>query len=124
MATRGTQADHCDCQVIHEDIVRKVKKLLPEDEQLFELAELFKVFGDSTRVRIISTLLHSELCVCDIGALLGMNKSAISQQLRVLRQSRLVKSRRSGKIVFYSLDDKHIGGIFKQGLAHVNEVTQ
>jgi len=124
MATHGLEAERCDCPVIHEDVVRKVRKRLPKEELLFELAELFKVFGDSTRVRIISALLHSELCVCDIGALLGMSKSAISHQLRILRQSRLVKNRRDGKIVFYSLDDKHVEGIFRQGLAHVSEDTQ
>ncbi|MCL2190667.1 MAG: metalloregulator ArsR/SmtB family transcription factor [Treponema sp.] len=118
------EADRCDCPVIHEDVVKKVKKRMPREERLFDLAELFKVFGDSTRVRIISALLHEELCVCDIGALLGMSKSAISHQLRILRQSRLVKNRRDGKIVFYSLDDKHVEEIFRQGLAHVSEDAQ
>ena len=113
--------DKCDCTVIHEDIVKKVKKRLLGEELLFELAELFKVFGDSTRVRIISALLHSPMCVCDIAVLLGMSKSAISHQLRVLRQTRLVKYRRNGKVVFYSLDDRHVGAILKQALAHVNE---
>ena len=124
MATHHAETDRCDAHAIHEDDVRKVRKLLPKEELLFDLAELFKVFGDSTRVRIIGALLHSELCVCDIGALLGMSKSAISHQLRILRQSRLVKNRRDGKIVFYSLDDKHIEGIFEQGLAHVSEVAR
>ena len=114
-------ADRCDCTVIHNDIVTKVKRRQPDTELLFDLAELFKVFGDSTRVRIISALLHSEMCVCDIAALLGMSKSAISHQLRALRQTRLVKYRREGKVVYYSLDDKHIGAIFRQGLAHVSE---
>jgi len=113
--------ERCDCSVIHEEIVSKVRKRMPGEESLFDLAELFKVFGDSTRVRIISALLHSEMCVCDIAALLGMSKSAISHQLRALRQTRLVKYRRDGKVVFYSLDDTHIGSIFKQGLAHVSE---
>jgi len=121
MATHNAETDRCDSHAIHEEIVGKVRKRLPGEELLFELAELFKVFGDSTRVRIISALLHSELCVCDIGALLGMSKSAISHQLRILRQSRLVKNRRDGKIVFYSLDDKHVESIFRQGLAHVSE---
>ena len=114
-------AERCDCSVIHDDIVKKVKNRLPDEELLFDLAELFKVFGDSTRVRIISALLHSPMCVCDIAVLLGLSKSAISHQLRALRQTRLVKYRREGKIVFYSLDDTHIGNIFKQGLAHVSE---
>ena len=113
--------DRCDCTVIHKDEVNRIKKQLPPEEILLDLAELFKVFGDSTRIRIISGLLHGELCVCDIAALLGMTKSAISHQLRILRQSRLVKYRRDGKIVFYSLDDSHVGSIFNQGLEHVSE---
>jgi DNA-binding transcriptional ArsR family regulator len=120
MATNNA-ADRCDCTVLHDGVVKKVRKKMPEEELLFELAELFKMFGDSTRVRIISALLFSEMCVCDIAALLGMSKSSVSHQLRVLRQSRLVKFRREGKVVFYSLDDMHIGAIFRQGLAHVSE---
>lgn len=121
MAARYDIMDRCDCPVLHEEVVEKVKKRLPDDRLLFDLAEFFKVFGDSTRVRIISALQHSELCVCDIGVLLGMSKSAISHQLRILRQSRLVKNRREGKVIFYSLDDRHIAAVFKQGLAHVSE---
>lgn len=113
--------DQCDCAVIHEDEVKRISKKLPAEEKLLDLAELFKVFGDSTRVRIISGLLHGELCVCDIAVLLGMTKSAISHQLRILRQSRLVKYRREGKVVFYALDDAHVGAIFNQGLEHVLE---
>jgi DNA-binding transcriptional ArsR family regulator len=124
MAKYGVAADRCDCNVIHEDIVKKVQNKLPEDELLFNLAELFKVFGDSTRIRIISALLHSAMCVCDIAALLGMSKSAVSHQLRLLRQTKLVKYRRDGKVVFYSLDDKHIAGIFKLGLTHIMEDRQ
>jgi DNA-binding transcriptional ArsR family regulator len=121
MARRTIDIDKCDCNVIHEDIIAKVRKKMPEEELLFNLAELFKVFGDSTRVRIISALLHSEMCVCDIAALLGMTNSAISHQLRALRQTKLVKYRRDGKVVYYSLDDAHVEGIFKQGLAHAGE---
>ena len=121
MMKKERTAERCDCSVIHDDIVKKVKNRLPDEELLFDLAELFKVFGDSTRVRIISALLHSPMCVCDIAVLLGMSKSAISHQLRALRQTRLVKYRREGKVVFYSLDDTHIGNIFKLGLAHVSE---
>ncbi|MDR2135531.1 MAG: metalloregulator ArsR/SmtB family transcription factor [Treponema sp.] len=98
-----------------------VRDKMPEEEALMDLADLFKVFGDSTRVRIISALLHAEMCVCDIAALLGMGKSAISHQLRTLRQTKLVKYRREGKAVFYSLDDEHVGTIFSQGLIHVGE---
>jgi DNA-binding transcriptional ArsR family regulator len=94
---------------------------MPDDEMLFNLADLFKMFGDSTRVRIVSALLHSEMCVCDIAALLGMSKSAISHQLRSLRQTKLVKNRRDGKVVYYSLDDDHVKTIFAQGLSHVSE---
>ena len=118
---KNNMADRCDCTVLHEGVVKKVKKRMPAEERLFDLSELFKVFGDSTRVRIISALLYAEMCVCDIASLLGMSKSSVSHQLRVLRQSRLVKFRREGKVVFYSLDDKHIGIIFRQGLAHVCE---
>jgi ArsR family transcriptional regulator len=122
MYGRKSTMDTCDCNVIHHDIVRRVKRRLPEDELLFDLAELFKVFGNSTRVRIICALLYAEMCVCDIAALLCMSKSAISHQLKVLRQARLVKFHRDGKVLFYSLDDRHIGSIFRQGLAHVCEI--
>ena len=111
----------CDCAVIHEDVVREVGKSMPDDEVMFNLAEFFKIFGDSTRVRIICALFRSEMCVCDIAALLGMTKSAISHQLRILKQSKLVKNRRDGKVVYYSLDDEHIAKIIDQGLAHILE---
>ena len=88
---------------------------------LYDLAELFKVFGDTTRVKIISALFEAEMCVCDIAELLSMTQSAISHQLRVLRQARLVKHRKEGKVVFYSLDDEHIKTIFNQGLEHILE---
>ena len=94
---------------------------MPDDEVMFNLAEFFKIFGDSTRVRIICALFRSEMCVCDIAALLGMTKSAISHQLRILKQSKLVKNRRDGKVVYYSLDDEHIAKIIDQGLAHILE---
>ncbi|MDR0759829.1 MAG: metalloregulator ArsR/SmtB family transcription factor [Treponema sp.] len=115
------KAAACDCNVIHEDVIARVRQLMPEDEVLLNLADMFKVFSDSTRVRILCALQHSEMCVCDIAALLGMTKSAISHQLRTLRQTRLVKYRKDGKVVYYSLDDEHVGGIFAQGLVHVNE---
>ena len=113
--------DRCDCNIIHEAVVKKVRAQMPEEDCLFDLADLFKVFGDSTRVRIICALFSAEMCVCDIAALLGMTKSAISHQLRVLKQARLVKYRRDGKIVYYSLDDEHIQNIFNQGLNHIME---
>jgi DNA-binding transcriptional ArsR family regulator len=113
--------DKCDCNVIHEEVINKVRKVMPEEEALLNLAELFKVFGDTTRVRIISALIHAEMCVCDIAALLGMTKSAISHQLRALRQTKLVKYRKDGKVVYYSLDDDHVATLFAQGLIHVCE---
>jgi DNA-binding transcriptional ArsR family regulator len=113
--------DRCDCNIIHESVVNEVRKNMPEEENLFDLADLFKVFGDSTRVKILYALFSAEMCVCDIAVLLGMTKSSISHQLRVLKQTRLVKNRRDGKIVYYSLDDKHIKNIFSQGLEHITE---
>ncbi|MDR0762832.1 MAG: metalloregulator ArsR/SmtB family transcription factor [Campylobacteraceae bacterium] len=113
--------DRCDCNVIHEDIVNTVKSRMPNDEILFDLAELFKVFGDSTRVKILYALFQSQMCVCDIAALLGMTKSSISHQLRVLKQAKLVKYKKEGKIVFYSLDDEHIKNIFDQAFCHIRE---
>ncbi len=113
--------DRCDCNIIHEDVVNRVRGEMPEEENLFDLADLFKIFGDSTRVKILCALSSAELCVCDIAALLGMTKSAISHQLRVLRQGRLVKYRRDGKVVYYSLDDDHVTHIFREGLSHVTE---
>ena len=124
MDANGAGADRCGCHAIHEDAVRAAGRRLPREKLLFDLAELFKAFGDSTRVRIVGALLHSELCVCDIAALLGMSKSAISHQLRILRQGGLAKSRREGKIVFYSLGGKRVGGIFRKGLAHVAEAAR
>ncbi|MDR1248765.1 MAG: metalloregulator ArsR/SmtB family transcription factor [Treponema sp.] len=116
-----TETDNCDCNVIHEDVVAHVRSLMPGEESLLDLADLFKVFGDSTRIKIICALLHSEMCVCDIAALLRMTKSSISHQLRALRQTKLVKNRREGKVVFYALDDEHVGAIFATGLVHVGE---
>ncbi|WP_334305900.1 metalloregulator ArsR/SmtB family transcription factor [Caminicella sporogenes] len=110
----------CNCIVIHEDIVAKVKEKMPKDELLYDLAELFKVFGDSTRIKILYALFEEEMCVCDIAALLGMTQSAISHQLRILKTSGLVKYRKEGKVVYYSLDDDHVKNIFAQGLIHIN----
>lgn len=115
------EIDRCDCQMIHEDRVGKVMKNMPEEETLYDLAELFKIFGDTTRIKILNVLLESEMCVCDIAYVLNMKQSAISHQLRVLKSARLVKFRKEGKVVFYSLDDDHVKGIFDQGLAHILE---
>lgn len=111
----------CNCTIIHEDIVSKVKESIPEEEILYDLADLFKVLGDSTRIKILCALFEAEMCVCDIAALLGMTQSAISHQLRVLKQARLVKYKKEGKIVYYSLDDEHVKSIFDQGLIHISE---
>ena len=111
----------CGYTVIHQDVVNGVSKRMLEEETITSLAEFFKVFGDPTRLKILYALSISEMCVCDLAALLGMSQSAISHQLKVLRQSRLIKYRRDGKVVYYSLDDDHIRQVFAQGLAHVNE---
>ena len=99
----------------------QVNQEMPEEETLFDLAELFKVFGDSTRIRILYALFQSEMCVCDIAQLLGMTQSAISHQLQTLKKSKLVKYRRQGKTVFYSLADAHVRAIIGQGMEHVTE---
>jgi len=121
MANNNEQIERCFCDVIHEDIVNTVKGKMPKEETLYDLAELFKVFGDSTRIKILWALDEAEMCVCDIAVLLNMTQSAISHQLRVLKQAKLVKSRREGKIVYYALNDDHVRQIFDQGLAHINE---
>ena len=113
--------DNCDCTVIHHEVVAEVRTKMPDDSVLMDLADLFKVYSDSTRVKVLCALRYSEMCVCDIAVLLGMTKSAISHQLRVLRQARLVKYRKDGKVVYYSLDDAHVGNVFEQGLLHVIE---
>ena len=114
--------EKCNSTVIHDDVVIKVKDNLPEEEQLYDLAEFFKVFGDTTRIKIICALFESEMCVCDLASVLEMSQSAISHQLRILKQARLVKHRRDGKVIYYSLDDDHIKGIFDQGLHHISEM--
>lgn len=111
----------CDCATIHQDVIDSVRSSMPSEESLYDISELFKVFGDTTRIKIICALFEAEMCVCDIAKLLNMTQSAISHQLRVLKQARLVKYRRDGKIVYYSLDDEHIKHIFNQGLEHISE---
>ncbi|WP_286947205.1 ArsR/SmtB family transcription factor [Acetobacterium sp. UBA5834] len=111
----------CDCSVIHSDIVEIVKSKMPEESQLYDLADFFKVLGDSTRVKILWVLDSNEMCVCDLAVLLNMTKSAISHQLQSLRQAKLVKFRKEGKIVFYSLADKQVKDIFEKGLEHIVE---
>jgi ArsR family transcriptional regulator len=111
----------CETQCVHSDLVKSVADSMPDEDEMYDMAELFKVFGDSTRVRILSALSVHELCVCDICSVLNMNKSAVSHQLRVLRQTKIVKNRRIGKEVFYSLDDDHIAKIFAMALEHLHE---
>ena len=111
----------CDFIHAHEEIVEKVRQELPDEDTLYDLCELFRIFGDSTRIRILYVLFEAEMCVCDIAQLLGMTQSAISHQLRALKNARLVKSRREGKTVFYSLADDHVKTIIDQGIEHVKE---
>lgn len=115
---------HCECcekQEIHEDLLKKVRENMPPENDLFDLAELFKVFGDTTRIRILFVLFEAEVCVCDIAAALDMTQSAISHQLNILKRNKLVKSRREGKSVFYSLADDHVRTIIGQGMEHIEE---
>lgn len=111
----------CDFIHAHEEIVERVRNQIPGEDTLYDLSELFRIFGDSTRIRILYVLFESEMCVCDIAQLLEMTQSAISHQLRALKNVRLVKSRREGKTVFYSLADDHVKTIIDQGLEHVRE---
>ena len=113
--------EHCEASQIHEDVVKAVTDHMPDEDQLYDLAEVFKVFGDSTRIKILYVLFEAELCVCDIAQLLNMTQSAISHQLRILKQNRLVKNRRDGKSVFYSLADSHVKTIISQGMEHIQE---
>lgn len=116
-----SDVEHCDFIHAHEDIIASVREKMPDEDTLCDLAELYKVFGDSTRIRILYVLLESEMCVCDIAQLLGMSQSAISHQLRVLKQSKLVGNRREGKTVFYSLADDHVRLIIQKGMEHICE---
>ncbi|HBR03059.1 MAG TPA: transcriptional regulator [Ruminiclostridium sp.] len=113
--------DMCDCEVIHGDIVDRVRGEIPDEAQLYDLSDFFKVFGDSTRIKIMSALDAHEMCVCDLAVLFNMTKSAISHQLRALRDANLVKPRRDGKMVFYSLADDHVRDIFEKGMEHISE---
>lgn len=106
---------------VHEDLLKIVNETLPEETELYDLAELFKVFGDSTRIRILFVLFEAEVCVCDLAKVLNMTQSAISHQLRILKQNKLVKSRREGKSIFYSLADDHVRTIINQGRDHIEE---
>ena len=113
--------EHCDLTEVHAERVQLVREHMPAEDELYDLAELFKVFGDSTRIRILFALFEEEICVCDLAELLNMTQSAISHQLRVLKQANLVKFRRDGKVVYYTLSDDHVKDIFNQGLVHIQE---
>ncbi len=111
----------CDSTEVHEALLQIVSEKLPPETELYNLAELFKVFGDSTRIRILFVLFEAEVCVCDLAHALNMTQSAISHQLRILKQNKLVKNRREGKSIFYSLADDHVRTIIAQGLDHITE---
>ena len=115
------QIECCDCNEIHEDLLKIVNDTMPEETELYDLAELFKVFGDSTRIRILFVLFEAEVCVCDLAKVLNMTQSAISHQLRILKANKLVNSRREGKSVFYSLADGPVRTIIAQGREHIEE---
>ena len=115
------ELETCGYLCVHEDKVAQVQSALPDEDTLFSLAELFKVFGDSTRIRILYVLFEAEVCVCDLARLLGMTQSAVSHQLRILKQAHLVKSRRDGKTIFYSLADEHVRTLLEQGTEHIHE---
>ncbi len=116
-----SKIETCEETHPHADVIESVRKMMPSQETVYDLAELFKVFGDSTRTNILMALFEKEMCVCDIGVLLNMTKSAISHQLRILRSNKLVKQRKCGKEVFYSLADSHVEEIFKMAIEHVLE---
>ncbi len=118
---KKNELECCESTEVHEELLAQVRENLPQEEKLYDLSELFKVFGDSTRIRILFVLFEAEVCVCDLAAALGMTQSAVSHQLRILKQSKLVKSRREGKSVFYSLADSHVRTIIDQGMEHVEE---
>ena len=115
------EIEYCEIQAVHEDITNRVKQRLPADEALYDLADLFRMFADSTRIKILYVLLEDTMCVCDIASLLSMTQSAISHQLKSLRASKLVKYRRDGKLMLYSLADEHVRTIIDQGTIHIEE---
>lgn len=121
MARENENTECCMEECVHEDLLKIVNETMPEETELYDLAELFKVFGDSTRIRILFVLFEAEVCVCDLAQALNMTQSAISHQLRILKQNKLVKSRREGKSIFYSLADGHVRTIIAQGREHIEE---
>ena len=121
MEEKITEIECCSEECVHEDLLKIVNETMPEETGLYDLAELFKVFGDSTRIRILFVLFEAEVCVCDLAEALHMTQSAISHQLRILKQNKLVNSRREGKSIFYSLADGHVRTIIAQGREHIEE---
>ena len=121
MEEKKTEIECCSEECVHEDLLKIVNDTMPEETELYNLAELFKVFGDSTRIRILFVLFEAEVCVCDLAEALHMTQSAISHQLRILKQNKLVNSRREGKSIFYSLADGHVRTIIAQGREHIEE---
>ena len=121
MEEKITEIECCNEECVHEDLLKIVNDTMPEETELYDLAELFKVFGDSTRIRILFVLFEAEVCVCDLAEALHMTQSAISHQLRILKQNKLVNSRREGKSIFYSLADGHVRTIIAQGREHIEE---
>lgn len=119
--TAEISAEVCETTEVHEDLLKIVRDTMPEETELYDLAELFKVFGDSTRIRILFVLFEAEVCVCDLAQALNMTQSAISHQLRILKQNKLVKNRREGKSIFYSLADDHVRTIISMGREHIEE---
>lgn len=121
MYKKDKNVECCETEEVHADLLKIVEDTMPDEEELYDLAELFKVFGDSTRIRILYVLFEAEVCVCDLAKALNMTQSAISHQLRILKQNKLVKSRREGKSIFYSLADGHVRTIIAQGREHIEE---
>ena len=119
--TKSNCKKGCDCNIIHKETLEEVKAKMPNDNLLLEMADFYKALSDSTRIKIIAALAHNELCVCDIAEILSMTHSAVSHQLSVLRQNRIIKYRREGKNIFYSLDDEHIQMIYNAGMEHIIE---
>ena len=115
------ELDRTDCTVIHQEVVDRVRGIMPDDDVLLDLADCFKLFSDSTRLKILYALMEAEMCVCDISSVLGMSKSSVSHQLQVLKQSNLVKYRKAGRVVYYSLADDHVKTICRMGMEHVLE---
>ena len=121
MEQEQLEVEGCGYLCVHEELVAQVQSALPDDDTLSRLTDLFKAFADGTRIRILYVLFEAEVRVCDLARLLGMTQSAVSHQLRILKQARLIKSRRDGKTVFYSLADDHVATLLRQGTEHISE---